>query len=300
MTFLKAGKVKDVYEISEAELEFVFTNRISVFDKIIPSEIPYKGETLARTGAFWFRLCKEIGIATHFLRLLPPNRMQVKRVRVLQPNEIARQTSNYLIPLECITRYFLYGSLWDRMERGHIRPVELGFPDNHQITNGEQLPTPFFEVTTKLEKTDRPIALAEALSIAGLAEDEFVSLKSMALQIDQEMDIRIRSRGLVHVDGKKEFAFDEKRQLMVVDTFGTADEDRFWDSEELKRGRFVERSKEFVRQHYRRIGYYDRLFKAREIGEEEPPIPPLPKDTIEKVSKVYIALYEDLTGERFG
>ncbi len=299
MTFLKAGKVKDVYQISDAELEFVFTNRISVFDKIIPSEIPYKGETLARTGAFWFRLCKEVGISTHFLSLISPNRMRVKRVRVLQPKEITRQTSNYLIPLECITRYFLYGSLWDRMRRGHIGPVELGFPDDHPITNGEQLPTPFFEVTTKLEKVDRPINLAEALAIAGLADDEFVSLKRMVLHIDQEMDVRIRPKGLIHVDGKKEFAFDEKRRLMIVDTFGTADEDRFWDAEELKRGRFVERSKEFVRQHYRRSGYYDRLMRARERGEEEPPIPPLPKETVEAVSKVYIKLYEDLTGERF-
>jgi len=299
MTFLKSGKVKDVYEISDSELEFVFTDRISVFDKIIPSEIPHKGETLARTSAFWFELCKELGITTHYLNLVPPNRMRVKRVRVLQPKQITRQTSNYLIPLECITRYFLYGSLWERMQKGSIKPVELGFTAGHSVYQGEQMPMPFFEVTTKLEKVDRPIGRDEAKSIAGLTDEEFASLRKMALVIDEEMDARIRPRGLVHVDGKKEFAFDEKRQLMVVDTFGTADEDRFWDEEELKKGRYVERSKEFVRQHYRRTGYYDKLMKARETGDEEPPIPPLPKETVEAVSKVYIKIYEDLTGERF-
>ena len=299
MTFLKSGKVKDVYEISDSELEFVFTDRISVFDKIIPSEIPYKGETLAKTSAFWFKLCNELGIATHYLNLIPPNRMRVKRVRVLQPKQMTHQTSNYFIPLECITRYFLYGSLWDRVQKGSIKPTELGYMTGHPVNQGEPMPKPFFELTTKFEKVDRPITQDEALSIAGLTDDEFANLKRMALRVDEEMDSRIRPRGLIHVDGKKEFAFDYRRQLMVVDTFGTADEDRFWDGEELKKGRFVERSKEFVRQYYRRSGYYDKLMKARERGEEEPPIPPLPKQTVEAVSKVYIQLYEDLTGERF-
>ena len=299
MILIKSGKVKDVYEISDSELEFVFTDRISVFDKIIPSEIPYKGETLARTSAFWFELCKELGITTHYLNYAPPKRMRVRRVRILQPEQITQQTSNYLIPLECITRYFLYGSVWDRVKKGSIKPVDLGFASGHSVHQGEQMPMPFFEVTTKLEKVDRPIDRDEAKSIAGLTDNEFATLNKMALRIDEAMDARIRPRGLVHVDGKKEFAFDEKRQLMVVDTFGTADEDRFWDEEELRKGRYVERSKEFVRQHYRRTGYYDKLMKARETGTEEPPIPPLPREMVEAVSKVYMRIYEDLTGERF-
>ncbi len=299
MTLLKSGKVKDVYKISDFELEFVFTDRISVFDKVIPTEIPYKGETLARTSAFWFRRCRELGIATHYLGFVPPNRMRVRRVRVLQPEQITQQTSNYLIPLECVTRYFVYGSLWERVKAGSIRPVQLGFEAGHEVQQGERMPMPFFEVTTKLEKVDRPVSYEEAKSIAGLSDTDFACLRELALRIDGEMHIQIRPRGLVHVDGKKEFAFDEKRGLMVVDTFGTADEDRFWDAKELKKGRFVERSKEYVRQYYRRIGYYERLMKARETGAEEPPIPPLPKETVEAVSRIYIQIYEDLTGERF-
>ncbi|MEM2920874.1 MAG: phosphoribosylaminoimidazolesuccinocarboxamide synthase, partial [Candidatus Bathyarchaeia archaeon] len=294
MTFVKSGKVKDVYMISESELEFVFTDRISVFDKIIPTEIPYKGETLARTSAFWFRLCRELGIETHYLGLVSPNRMRVRRVRILQPGEITEQTSNYLIPLEWITRYYVYGSLWERVASGKVKPTQLGFKIGHRVSQGERLPMPFLEVTTKLEKTDRLVSYEEAKAIAGLSEDNFSTIRELALQIDREMHVQVDSRGLVHVDGKKEFAFDEKRRLLVVDTFGTADEDRFWDKEELKKGRYVERSKEFVRQYYRKIGYYERLMKAREAGVDEPPIPPLPTNVAEEVSKIYIGLYEDL------
>ena len=81
--FLRRGKVKEVYEVSKTELEFRFTNDISVFDKHIPSEIPHKGETLARTAAHWFELCGTLGIPHHFLSLSSPTSMRVKRVQVV-------------------------------------------------------------------------------------------------------------------------------------------------------------------------------------------------------------------------
>jgi phosphoribosylaminoimidazole-succinocarboxamide synthase len=62
---------------------------------------------------------------------------------------------------------------------------------------------------------------------------------------------------------------------------------------------FIERSKEFARQYYRKIGYYDELIKARKEGREEPPIPPLPEDMIQEVSTIYINLFEDITGQLF-
>ena len=300
MKFLKSGKVKDVYEVSDTELEFVFSDRISVFDKIIPSEVPFKGETLARTAAYWFEVCKDLGINTHYIRLVKPNRMRVRRIRVISDhNQLRREKGNYLIPLECIARYYVYGSLWDRVDAGEIDATAFSFPKSHKMTLGEKLPEPFFEVTTKLEKVDRNLDEAAALRISALTKDEFDELRDIALRIDREMDARVAPRGLIHVDGKKEFAFDEERHLMVVDTFGTADEDRFWDAEELKEGRFVERSKEFVRQYYRKTGYHEKLMKARKEGKEEPPIPPLPQDVLEEVSKIYIQLFEDLTGQRF-
>ena len=74
MRLIKSGKVKDVYEVSDRELEFVFSDRISVFDKIIPSNIPHKGETLARTSAYWFEVVETLGVKTHYLRLVASNR----------------------------------------------------------------------------------------------------------------------------------------------------------------------------------------------------------------------------------
>jgi phosphoribosylaminoimidazole-succinocarboxamide synthase len=102
------------------------------------------------------------------------------------------------------------------------------------------------------------------------------------------------------VDGKKEFAFDEERRIMVVDTFGTLDEDRWWDREAYtQRKETVELSKEFVRQHYRKTGYHEALYAARKAGKPEPDIPALPADIAQQVSDLYVDMYQRITGEKF-
>ena len=298
MKLLRKGKVKEIWEVSDTELEFVFTDQISVFDKIIPSLVPRKGETLCRTSAHWFKVCEEMGMSTHFKEVTAPNKMRVSRVDVI-PNysRISTSTSNYLIPLELITRYYVAGSMHDRIQAGKIESQDLGFPKGHKPEYGEKLPDPFFEQTTKLEKVDRPVDREEALRIAGLTRRDYEEVRETAMRIDRKVSEDVRGRGLIHVDGKKEFALDARRELMIVDTFGTADEDRFWDAKEYVNGKCVELSKEFVRQYYRSTGYYAKLMAAREKKRVEPPIPALPPDVLMQVSSLYANLYERLTGE---
>ena len=300
MKFLRKGKVKEVYEVSPDELEFVFTDQISVFDKIIPSLIPNKGETLNRTSAHWFALVKDLGIRTHFLKVTAPNKMRVKRVQVIPDyDRITPKTRNFLIPLAVIARYYVAGSMHDRLKSGKVRPEDVGFPEGHVPAYGEPFPEPFVEVTTKLEKVDRELTRKEALEISKLSETEYDDLVSAVLKIDTKINKDVKRRGLIHVDGKKEFAMDADRQLMLVDTFGTADEDRWWDAAAYGKGEHVELSKEFVRQYYRGTGYHKALMDARAAHKPEPDIPALPDDVVQQVSDLYVGLFERLTGERF-
>jgi len=295
---LRMGSVKEVYDLGR-ELEFRFTDRISVFDKVIPSLIPHKGETLCREGVHWFSRAEKMGIKTHFEKFLPPNGMLVKKAEVIQPENIKPGAGNYLIPLEVICRWYAAGSIFDRLGAGKVKAEDLGFPKGHKVTFGEQLPEPYIEVSTKLERVDRLLNRDEALRLSKLSPEEYDLICETVLRIDEDIKREVESRGLIHVDGKKEFAFDEGRNLMVVDVFGTADEDRFWDKAKYEEGEFVDLSKEFVRQHYRRIGYKDRLYGAREKKEAEPDIPAIPDDVIGKTSEIYIKLFEMITGEKF-
>jgi len=298
--YLRRGKVKEVYEVSATDLEFRFTDDISVFDKHIPSAIPHKGETLNRTAAFWFATCSRLGVPHHFLGLAGPTSMRVKRVRVVpKPRTLGPHPKDYLVPLEVIVRYYLAGSMWDRVQKGKVGPKDLGFPTGKKLEYGMPLPEPHFEVTTKLEPIDRLLTRDEALELAALDRSQMDQIRETALKVDTAIQAEIGPRGLIHVDGKKEFGLDSEGTLMVVDTFGTADEDRFWDTAAYDRGRHVDFSKEFVRQHYRSTGYYDQLLQAREAHQEEPPIPPLPPLLVDEVSRLYTTVYQRLTGAPF-
>lgn len=300
MKLLRTGKVKEVYEVDEEELEFRFTDNISVFDKVIPSQIPKKGETLCRTSAFWFDRAPALGIRHHLLKVLDGNRMRVRRVEVIPDYaKLTPETTRYLIPLEWIARYYVAGSLLDRLKKGKENPKDLGFPSSKVPDYGTRLPEPYLEVTTKLEETDRLLTRTQALDMSGLTPGEFDDIWESVLKMDGTIQDEVGRRGLIHVDGKKEFAMDGDRAAMLVDTFGTADEDRFWDREEYEEGRLVELSKEFVRQHYRDSGYHQAVYDARDRGESEPEIPPLPDALVQEVSDLYVGLFERITGLTF-
>ena len=78
------GKVKEVYKVDDDTLEFAYTDNISVFDKIIPSKVPHKGETLCRTAKYWFNLLTKEGINNHFISEPSKDRMRVKRVDIIR------------------------------------------------------------------------------------------------------------------------------------------------------------------------------------------------------------------------
>ena len=262
---LMKGKVKEAYSSGD-RLEFRFTDSISVFDKVIPSLIPFKGETLCREGVYWLGRASKMGIKTHFLEFIPPGSMLCKKVDILQPHQITRESKRYLIPLEFICRWYVAGSLYDRVKEGAVPAEALGFASGHKVLFGEPLPEPFLEVSTKLEKTDRLLKKPEALQISGLTPKEYEEAREVVHKIDEDLGRSVASRGLIHVDGKKELALDDDRQIMVVDVYGTADEDRFWDKARYEEGEFVDLSKEYVRQYYRQTGYKDRLYDARDAG----------------------------------
>ena len=298
MKLLVKGKVKEVYELDENTLRFRFTDQISVFDKIIPSMIPRKGESLCRTSAFWFQLAKKNGIDSHFIDMPSANEMDVKRIKQVNKLDMPdSERKNVMLPLEFILRHFIAGSMWDRLKVGRVSKKDLGIEDEPEY--GMRIPEPFFEVTTKFEEFDRAITFQEAIDSFGLKKEELEAAREMTYVMDSLISGEVEQRSLLHVDGKKEFALGSEGQLMLIDTFGTPDEDRFWDLKSYQQGRFVELSKEYVRQYYRGTRYHEKLMEARESCQVEPDIPELPPQMIDDTADLYAQLFERITGQEF-
>ena len=52
------GKVRDIYALSDYELLFVATDRLSAFDHVLGSGIADKGKILTQLSLFWFDFLK--------------------------------------------------------------------------------------------------------------------------------------------------------------------------------------------------------------------------------------------------
>lgn len=294
------GSVKDVYRIDAERLEFAFSDRISIFDVVMPDDVPGKGEALCDMACHWFKVVNSLGIDHHFIERSGPRSMVVKPVTIIRDkSKIVDGRTNHLVPLEFIARHYVAGMLFDRIKSGKISPEQLGFGPGAPVPYGAKLPRPFFEMSTKLEPVDCFVTYKEALAISKLGRDGIQRIQDICLNIDATVERLLEPTDLIHVDGKKEFGYDTNGTLMLVDVFGTADEDRYWKRTAYTRsGECVELSKEKVRQHYRAIGYKDALYEARGSGIKEPPMPPLPKGLLDETAQVYRSIADQMCSVR--
>ncbi len=314
------GSVKDLTILKEPkdnELglgRFVFSDRYSVFDYgRMPDEIEGKGASLCLISAFFFEKLEEEGIETHYVGLVedgkikrfdeveePTNVMEVKLVRVLKPEKrndyydysiFKRERANFLIPLEIIYRNALPegSSVFRRLERGEVTLEQLGL--DHYPKPNERLEKPILDVSTKLEDKDRYISWDEAKEISGLSDEEIEEIKELTLKIDEIITKEVGKVGISNDDGKIEFAFDDKRRLMVVDAVGTPDECRF-------SFEGIQISKEILRKWYRKTEWYKKLeeVKGKQNWRKLAGIPPkLPEDLLKAVSDMYKACCNEIT-----
>ncbi|MEK6958324.1 MAG: phosphoribosylaminoimidazolesuccinocarboxamide synthase [archaeon] len=298
------GSVKNLIVEKEATEErmgigiFEFTDDYSVFDYgKMPDTILSKGEALCRQSAYNFReIEKRLGVRTHFRKLVNGNKMEVELVRVLMPqdNQISEGTRNYLVPLEVIYRNSLPqgSSIFKRLEAGELTLDDMGLSEMPQP--GHKFEKAFLDVSTKLEETDRYLSWDEALDLSKISEDQLIDLKEIALNVNDFVTEKAEAIGLEHADGKVELAITPKNELMVVDVFGTLDENRFlWNG--------IHVSKQVCRDYYRATPWYAELEAAKkaEVEKHNWPVPePLPAELKEIVSSMYKSVCEAWIGQK--
>src|SRR3954454_14999665 len=69
-TFLRSGKVRDLYAVSADRLLLVASDRLSAFDVVLPTEIPDKGRVLTGLSRFWFSRTRDL-VENHLVSVSP-------------------------------------------------------------------------------------------------------------------------------------------------------------------------------------------------------------------------------------
>lgn len=271
-TPFKRGKVKDVYDLGHDQLLFVFTDRVSAYDVVLPSTIPRKGEVLCKLAAFWFDYLK---VPHHMVRIEDSNRMVVRKLK--------------MIPVEAVVRGYLYGSLYDRVKKG-----EISLPVKQVIA--EKLDKPYFDPTTKSDVKDEPVTLQQIEDEGWLDKEQVERVKRKTIEIYQRMSERAEKAGFILADLKLEFGFDKSENIILADSIGP-DEFRLWPKADYSPGKIQESyDKQPIRDWLGKVGYKETLDNARTEGRPTPRPPDLPQDLVHEISRRYIIAYERLTG----
>ena len=268
----KRGKVKDVYDLGYDQLLFIFTDRVSAYDVVLPSTIPKKGEVLCKLAAFWFN---NLNTLHHMVRVEDTNRMVVRKLK--------------MIPVESVVRGYLYGSLFERVTKG-----EISLPVDPVLA--ARLPEPYFDPTTKSEVKDEPVTVEQIEEEGWLDSQQLEAMRSKTLEIYNKMSGRAEKAGFILADLKLEFGFDKQENIVLADSIGP-DEFRLWPKADYSPGRTQESyDKQPIRDWLGKVGYKKTLDEARREGRPTPRPPDLPLDLIQETSRRYIIAYERLTG----
>ncbi len=273
MRHVYSGKVREIYS-DGADLLLVASDRVSVYDIVLPTPIPDKGVLLTQLSVWWFERLADVA-PNHLISAtdVPPEFAgRAVRCRRLE-----------MIPFECIARGHLAGSgLREYQATGAISGVAL--PEG--LVEGSRLPEPIFTPTTKVSDGghDAPATFDEVAAAVGA--DTAAELRRLTLEVYRRGAERAAAGGIIVADTKLEFGFAPDGTLTLADELLTPDSSRFWPAAGWRPGRPQHAyDKQFVRDWAAGTGW-----------DKKPPAPEVPADVVAATRARYVDAYEKITG----
>jgi phosphoribosylaminoimidazole-succinocarboxamide synthase len=273
---LHSGKVRDVYADGQ-DILLVASDRVSIYDVVLPTPIPDKGKILTQLSLWWFEQLADV-VPNHVISSTDvPQEWAGRAVRCEKLD---------MVMVECIARGYLAGSGLKEYERdGAVSGVEL--PPG--LIEASELPEPIFTPTTKVppgEGHDEFMTYADVEAKVGA--DTAKELKRITLEVYRRGQDVAKAKGIIIADTKLELGLAKDGTLALGDELLTPDSSRFWAADEWKPGgtpRYLD--KQFLRDWSSSLTDWDRTA----------PGPEIPDEVVEATRNRYVEVYERLTGE---
>jgi phosphoribosylaminoimidazole-succinocarboxamide synthase len=271
---LHSGKVRDVYA-DGADLILVASDRVSVYDVVLPTLIPDKGKILTQLSLWWFERLAD---------LMPNHVISGTDVPPEWAGRAIRCRRLDMVPVECIARGYLAGlGLREYAKGGAVSGVPL--PPG--LVEGSRLPEPIFTPTTKAAAGEHDEFMTFEDVAAEVGGDVAAELRRLTRGIYQRGAALAAQRGIIVADTKLEFGWAPDGTLVLADEVLTPDSSRFWPADEWAPGRpqFA-----FDKQ-------YLRDWAAGTGWDKRPPAPEIPPAVVEATRARYIEAYQRITGD---
>jgi phosphoribosylaminoimidazole-succinocarboxamide synthase len=275
------GKVRENYDLPDGRRIIIATDRLSAFDRQITA-VPLKGQVLTQIARFWFDRTGDL-CPNHVLDYPDPNVLLCKRLSIM--------------PVEVVVRDYLAGttstSILSMYKAGRREMYGHHFPDG--LRPNQKLPQTILTPTSKAFDAGHDEELTPAQIVAGglLSAAQWDRVSALALALFARGREIAARRGLILVDTKYEFGFDEAGEILLADEIHTPDSSRYWFA-----GSYPERfaagqapqsfDKDFVRS-----------WVVARCDPYKDPVPEIPPEIVLEAARIYVEVFETITGGAF-
>ncbi|MFY1704194.1 phosphoribosylaminoimidazolesuccinocarboxamide synthase [Micromonospora sp. WMMA1923] len=276
MELLHSGKVRDLYTDGD-DLILVASDRISVYDVVLPTPIPDKGRLLTALSLWWFEQLAD---------LVPNHVISSTDVPAEFAGRAIRCRRLEMVPVECVARGYLTGGGFAEYQRtGAVSGLELP----RGLVEASILPEPIFTPSTKAPAGahDEPISFAEVVEKVGAQTAE--RLRQITIDVYCRGAELAADRGILVADTKIELGWAPDGTLVLADEVLTSDSSRFWPAQSYQPGRAqFSFDKQYVRDWAAGSGW-----------DKQAPAPEVPAEVVKATRARYVEVYEKLTGNRW-
>ncbi len=275
----RTGKVRDQYDFGN-KVALITTDRQSAFDRVLAS-IPFKGQVLNLTSAWWFEQTKHI-IPNQVIEVPDPNVTLAKKCEVF--------------PIEFVVRGYITGStstsLWTVYKNGDREYCGNDLPQG--LIKNQKLTANMLTPTTKEEDHDRPIAPDEIVSEGWMTQDDWDYCSQKAMELFAFGQKKAAQNGMILVDTKYEMGRDGKGKIMLIDEIHTPDSSRYWIAKTYENRMSAGQEPQNIDKEFLRLWFVDNCDPYNDKT-----LPEAPEELVTELSSRYIYLYETITGGVF-
>ncbi|MGE5828295.1 MAG: phosphoribosylaminoimidazolesuccinocarboxamide synthase [Micromonosporaceae bacterium] len=273
MELLHSGKVRDVYADGD-ELILVATDRVSVYDVVLPTPIPDRGKVLTQLSLWWFE---------HLADVVPNHVVSATDVPPEWAGRAIRCRRLQMLPVECIARGYLAGL--GLQEYAHTGAVS-GVPLPPGLSEGSRLPEPIFTPTTKAPPGTHDEFITFDDVVAQQGEATAAELKRITLEVYRRGSQLAQTCGIIIADTKIELGRAPDGSLVLADEVLTPDSSRFWPADQWQPGR----------PQFAYDKQYLRDWAASSGWDRRAPGPEIPDEVVATTRARYLDVFERLTG----
>ncbi|QZE15641.1 phosphoribosylaminoimidazolesuccinocarboxamide synthase [Halosquirtibacter laminarini] len=272
------GKVRDVYDLGDDYLLMIVSDRISAFDVVLPTGIPYKGEVLNLIASKFLDATADI----------------VPNWKINTPDPAV--TFGYKcepFKVEMVIRGYLTGHAWREYKSGKRSLCGIPLPDG--MKENQKFDKPIITPTTKADVGhDEDISKEDIIAQGLVTKEDYEALEQYTYQLFERGSEIADNNGLILVDTKYEFGKKDGK-IILIDEIHTPDSSRYFYAntyqDNFDQGKAQKQlSKEFVRQW---------LIENDFQGRDGDTLPEFTSEFVSQVSERYIELYEYITGDKF-